>query len=136
MNIIPVGGVRVRTLEEFEVYVENEARQEGAAALADLAAQRQRFRLARELSALRKERKLTQVQLSQRSGVPQSEISKIESASINPSEVTLLRLLAPLGCTLGIVRMPSEARMRGTARQKTPPRSKPVVARAASVKRR
>lgn len=125
----------MRTLEEFEAYVENEARQEGAAGLADLAAQRQRFRLARELAALRKERKLTQVQLAQRSGVPQSEISKIESASVNPSEVTLLRILAPLGCTLGIVRLPRGHRAPGPVRQQAAARGKQVAGRAANAKR-
>lgn len=42
--------------------------------------------------------------LSRHSGAPQSEISKIESGAINASEVTLLRLLGPMGWTLGLVR--------------------------------
>ena len=94
----------MRTLEELERYVEKEARSHGPAALADLQAQRDRFRLAREIAEHRKARKLTQVQLSNRSGVPQSEISKIESAAVNASEGTLLRLLSPMGLTLGLVR--------------------------------
>jgi DNA-binding transcriptional regulator YiaG len=93
----------VRTLEELEAHVEREAKEEGPAALADLQAQRERFRLAREITLLRKKQKLTQVELSKRSGVPQSEISKIESGAANASEVTLLRLLQPLGRTLGVI---------------------------------
>lgn len=93
----------MRTLEELETFVEREAREEGPAAQADLQAQRERFRLAREIAGHRKALKLTQVQLSKRSGVPQSEISKIESGAANATEVTLLRLLQPLGYTLGLV---------------------------------
>jgi DNA-binding transcriptional regulator YiaG len=95
----------MRTLEELEAFVEEEAKREGPAAMADLRAQRERFHLAREIAKLRNKRKLTQTQLSVRSGVPQSEISKIESGAANASAVTLLRLLQPMGRTLGLVRM-------------------------------
>ena len=93
----------MRTLEDLEAFVAKEAKREGPAALADLQAQRERFRIAREIAERRKALKLTQIQLSKRSGVPQSEISKIESGAANASEVTLLRLLQPLGYTLGLV---------------------------------
>ncbi len=95
----------MRTLEELEAFVEKEAKRDGPAAMADLRAQRERFHLAREIAKLRNKRKLTQTQLSVRSGVPQSEISKIESGAANASAVTLLRLLQPMGRTLGLVRM-------------------------------
>jgi DNA-binding transcriptional regulator YiaG len=100
----------IRTLEELEALVEREAKEECPAAMADLQAQRERFRLAREIARLRKKQKLTQVELSKRSGVPQSEISKIESGAANASEVTLLRLLQPMGRTLGLV--PATTRTR------------------------
>jgi transcriptional regulator with XRE-family HTH domain len=92
----------MRTLEELEDFVAKEARDEGPAAVADLQAQRERFRLAREIAEHRKGHKLTQVQLSLKSGIPQGEISKIESGA-NATEGTLLRMLQPLGLTLGIV---------------------------------
>ena len=99
----------MKTLEELEKFVAEEAKAEGPAALADLQAQRERFRLAREIGERRKQLKLTQVQLSERSGVPQSVISKIESGAVNATEGTLLRVLQPLGCTLSIVTVKTPA---------------------------
>ncbi|MHB8874395.1 MAG: helix-turn-helix domain-containing protein [Myxococcaceae bacterium] len=113
----------MRMLEEFEAYVEKEARHGGPAALADFQAQRERFRLARQIAERRKASKLTQVQLSRRSGVPQSEISKIESGAVNASEVTLLRLLSPMGLTLGLVRATSLTAKKAPARRPLAPRS-------------
>src|SRR4051812_45878305 len=102
----------MKTLEELEKFVAEEAQEEGPAALADLQAQRERFRLAREIAERRKHLKLTQIQVSERSGVPQSEISKIESGAVNATEGTLLRVLHPLGCTLSILVVKTPARSK------------------------
>lgn len=106
MNIL-IGMKRqpVRNLEELEAVVEAEARTEGPAALAALHAERARFRFAREIAALRKGRKMTQLQLSLRSGVHQSEISKVESGSINASQATYARLFYALEHDLKPVRV-------------------------------
>ncbi len=93
----------MRTLEELETFVEKEAKNDGFAALAGLEAQKVRFRLARELAEARKAHNLTQSELAKRSGVPQSVISKIEAGAANATEITLVRVLHPLGCTLAIV---------------------------------
>ena len=100
----------MRTLKDLEATVEKEARREGPAAVADLEAHRERFRLAREFAELRKRSKLTQSELARRSGVPQSEISKLESGAANATEATLLRVLQPLGRTLGFVKSNRSAR--------------------------
>ena len=60
-------------------------------------------RTARELFGehvrdLRQERGLTQNDLAQRMGVPQSRISEMESGMSAPNLVTLLRLAAALEC--------------------------------------
>lgn len=112
----------MRTLKDLEAIVEKEATNEGPAAVADLQAQRERFRLAREFAELRKRSKLTQSELARRSGVPQSEISKLESGAANATEATLLRVLQPLGRTLGFVKM-------------SPPNRKTVASQARSGKR-
>ena len=47
---------------------------------------------------LRQERGLTQVDLSERLGLPQSRISEIESGTRAPNLVTILRLAVALEC--------------------------------------
>jgi len=93
----------MRTLEQLEKHVEAEAKREGPAAVAELHAQRERFRLARELMQRRKALKLSQLELARRSGVPQGVISKLESGGGNATESTLLKVLQPLGYTLALV---------------------------------
>lgn len=87
----------MRTLKDLTDFVEEEAAAQGPAAQADLQAQRDRFRIARELALLRKAQGLTQAQLSVRSGVPQSEISKLESGKANATEMTLFRVAHAMG---------------------------------------
>ncbi|MGA9525860.1 MAG: helix-turn-helix transcriptional regulator [Myxococcaceae bacterium] len=93
----------MRTLEDLEAFVEAEARAESQAAVAELEAERARFRLALELGDARQAQGLTQIQLSRRSGVPQSEISKVESGA-NPTATTLLRIVSGLGFELKLTR--------------------------------
>ncbi|MBI8990098.1 helix-turn-helix transcriptional regulator [Corynebacterium sp. CCM 8863] len=52
---------------------------------------------ARELSCARKERKITQTELAEVSGVDQAEISRIENGRANPTLYTVSRLAAALG---------------------------------------
>jgi len=63
------------------------------------------FVLIGQLLALRLEAGLTQTELAKRSGVRQSEISKIENGRINPTMETLEGLGAALGAQLGFVRI-------------------------------
>ena len=51
----------------------------------------------------RKKANMTQQQLSKKSGVIQSSISKIESCVRSPQASTLIKLLYPLGYTLKVV---------------------------------
>ncbi|MBV7292678.1 helix-turn-helix transcriptional regulator [Corynebacterium sp. TAE3-ERU16] len=50
-----------------------------------------------ELSCARKERKITQMELAEVSGVDQAEISRIENGRANPTLDTVSRLAAALG---------------------------------------
>lgn len=83
--------------------IEDEAAAGGEDAVAELAALRTRYQLARELMETRRARHLTQEQLAELSGVGQGEISKIESASANPTIATFTALTGALGAELHVV---------------------------------
>ena len=83
--------------------IEAEAQAEGPAAVAELRAFDERFRLANDLLTARRSAKLSQKELSRRSGVQQAEISKIERGEVVPQLTTMTRLLAPLGRRLAVV---------------------------------
>lgn len=50
------------------------------------------------LREVRRKHKLTQVQVSERSGLAQNHISELEHGERMPSLVTLLKLAAAIGC--------------------------------------
>jgi len=64
-----------------------------------------RVALVGELIKARDEKGMTQARLEELTGVKQSMISRIERGRSMPQVDTLIRLLAPLGKTLGIVSM-------------------------------
>ncbi len=81
------------------------ARQEAAATPDErqrLDEARERFRYAAELAEIRQTRGLSQRQLASACGVPQSEISRIESGAANPTAKTLTALSAALGARLSV----------------------------------
>jgi transcriptional regulator with XRE-family HTH domain len=88
---------------DFMKELEEETRREGPAAVAEAAAMEAQFKLATELILLRRKRGLTQRQLSARSGIQQSEISRIEGGRANPTAATLAALARALGGELRIV---------------------------------
>lgn len=50
----------------------------------------------------RKESGLTQKELSEKTGINQADISKLERGNANPSLITLKRLAVGMGCTLKV----------------------------------
>jgi DNA-binding XRE family transcriptional regulator len=64
---------------------------------------RAHYSVASQLIELRKERGITQQQLAALSGVNQSEISRIERGSANPSQATLEAIARVFGRTLGFL---------------------------------
>ena len=84
--------------------IEDEAQAEGPDAVRQLEELRAEFTVATELMHLRRRRNLTQNRLSALSGVPQSEISRIETGMANPTVATLSALAGPLGAEVGLVR--------------------------------
>lgn len=88
------------SFEQLIKEVEKEAEAEGPEAVAELEAFRAHFALANQLLTLRREKKLSQTELAKLSGVPQSEISRIERGYGNPTTSTLSALAKPLGAKL------------------------------------
>lgn len=88
---------------EFMKELEEETRREGPEAVAEMEALKAQYSLAVELILLRKQRGLTQRQLSARTGIQQSEISRIEGARANPTAATLTVLARALGAELRLL---------------------------------
>jgi predicted transcriptional regulator len=83
--------------------IEQEARDEGPQAVRELEQFREEFSLASQLIESRREGKLSQRELAKLSGVPQSEISRIETGASNPTYATITALLRPLGKRIQLV---------------------------------
>lgn len=83
-------------LDELIDAIEAEAVAEGSEGVAEVAALRTRYRLARELFDARRSRGLTQMQLAELTGVDQADISRIEAGTANPTLETLSLLAAGL----------------------------------------
>jgi XRE family transcriptional regulator, regulator of sulfur utilization len=88
---------------DFLTEIEDEARAEGPAAVAELAAFDQRYRLAHELMAHRRQKGITQTRLAKLSGIGQADISRIESGRANPTISTLATLARALGFGIALV---------------------------------
>ncbi|HEY7952695.1 MAG TPA: helix-turn-helix transcriptional regulator [Solirubrobacteraceae bacterium] len=83
--------------------IEREAQEEGPQAVRELEQFREEFSLASQLIEGRRDGKLSQRELAKLSGVPQSEISRIETGASNPTYATITALLRPLGKRLQLV---------------------------------
>lgn len=66
------------------------------------------FALTKVMTAARKTTGLTQKQLSEKTGINQSDISRIEGGEANPTLATLKRLAAGMGMTLKLEFLPSD----------------------------
>ena len=83
--------------------IEQEAHEEGPEAVRELEQFREEFSLASQMIQSRREGKLSQRDLAKLSGVPQSEISRIETGASNPTYATITSLLRPLGKRIQLV---------------------------------
>lgn len=86
--------------DDFIRRVEVEAEEEGPAAVAELKAFRDYYRVGSRLAARRRQLEWTQAYLSGLTGIRQSEISRIERAVGNPTLLTLSRLASALSIEL------------------------------------
>jgi DNA-binding XRE family transcriptional regulator len=83
--------------------IEAEAREDGPEAERHVGELKREFRVANQLIELRRQHGLTQRQLARRSGIDQSEISRIETGVANPTHATLAAIAAPLDAEVGFI---------------------------------
>lgn len=104
--------------------IEDEAQDEGPQAMRELEQFREEFSLASQLIESRREGKLSQRELAKLSGVPQSEISRIETGASNPTYATITALLRPLGKRVQLVDDgPIAAKRAGRSRERASTRN-------------
>jgi len=77
--------------------IEAEAQAEGPAAIAELRELQAQFRFGAMLFGRRQALGLSQAALSERCGVPQADISRIERGQGNPTIATVERLMRAMG---------------------------------------
>jgi len=109
--------------------IEQEARDEGPQAVRELEQFREEFSLASQLIESRREGKLSQRDLAKLSGVPQSEISRIETGASNPTYATITALLRPLGKRIQLVDDGSNATVTAQNARKAGASSRPSKTR-------
>jgi XRE family transcriptional regulator, regulator of sulfur utilization len=63
----------------------------------------QAYGIARQVVELREKHHLTQVELSEKTGIPQAQISRIERGVISPTSATLAKIAEALGADLRLV---------------------------------
>jgi DNA-binding XRE family transcriptional regulator len=63
----------------------------------------QAYGIARQIIELREKHHLTQVELSEKTGIPQAQISRIERGAISPTSATLAKIAEALGADLRLV---------------------------------
>lgn len=85
----------------FYTDLEAEAQAEGPEAVADLRAKEIKYALINSLIAGRQDLNITQAGLAKRSGVAQTEISRIERGRKSPTLETFSRLAGALGIEFG-----------------------------------
>ena len=91
---------KVKIGSDFEAFMDvvaEKARQEGPQAVAELDALHEYYGLVADLIQLRRRRAMTQKELEKATGIPQAEISRIESGNANPTLSTLRTLVRAMG---------------------------------------
>lgn len=97
-----------RTLSD---YLSGSKRANGPEVVEARAVFEQAYGIARQVIELREKHQLTQVELAEKTGVPQAQISRIERGVISPTSATLARIAEALEADLRLVeRRPSRSR--------------------------
>jgi DNA-binding XRE family transcriptional regulator len=86
----------------FDQFVKREEARRGEEFAGRIQQAEEEFALSWQLRARRLELGLTQTALAERCGIPQSEISRIESGAANPTLATVMALSASLGVRVGL----------------------------------
>ena len=76
----------------------------------------QAYGIACQVTELREKQNLTQVELAEKTGVPQAQISRIERGVVSPTSATLTKIAEALGADLRLVeRSQPSARRRAAS---------------------
>ena len=112
-----------RNFDSFIRDLERETRRAGPAAVATAEALKAQLALAANFILLRKQRGITPRQLSTRTGIQKSEISRIEGGRANPTVATLTALARALGGELRV--LPARVAWPGVTCRLRPPQGRP-----------
>jgi transcriptional regulator with XRE-family HTH domain len=75
----------------------------------------QAYGIACQVIELREKHSLTQVELAEKAGLPQAQISRIERGVVNPTSATLGKIAEALGADLRLVERPQPGARRSAA---------------------
>jgi DNA-binding XRE family transcriptional regulator len=75
----------------------------------------QAYGIACQVIELREKHNLTQVELAEKAGVPQAQISRIERGVVSPTSTTLAKIAEALGADLRLVERPQPSARRRAA---------------------
>ncbi|MHB1446618.1 MAG: helix-turn-helix domain-containing protein [Acidimicrobiales bacterium] len=89
-----------RTLSD---YLQHSERAHSPAVVAARSVFDQAYGIARQVVELREKLHLTQVELAEKTGIPQAQISRIERGVISPTSATLAKIAEVLGADLCLV---------------------------------
>jgi DNA-binding XRE family transcriptional regulator len=89
-----------RTLDD---YLERSKRANSPEVSAARAVFDQAYGIARQLTELREKHQLTQVELAEKTGLPQAQISRIERGVVSPTSATLAKIAEALDADLRLV---------------------------------
>ena len=98
----PERGPALVAFDVIREQIWREAREEGTTAITQLQAFEDRYRLTWAVVRRRSELSLTQQQVAARSGVPRTDVSRIEHGAVNPTLATLGQLARALDIELRI----------------------------------
>ena len=102
-----------RTLDD---YLQRSKRANSTEVSAARAVFDQAYRIACQVIELREKHKLTQVELANKAGIPQAQISRIERGVVSPTSATLAKIAEALGADLRLVERPQPSARRRAAR--------------------
>ena len=101
-----------RTLDD---YLQRSERANSPEASAARAVFDQAYGVARQVIELREKHHLTQVELAEKTGLPQAQISRIERGAVSPTSATLAKIAEALGADLRLVERPQPRARRSAA---------------------
>ena len=101
-----------RILDE---YLQRSKRANSKEVIAARAVFDQAYGIACQVIELREKHNLTQVELAEKTGVPQAQISRIERGVVSPTSATLAKIAEALGADLRLVERPQPSARRRAA---------------------